>query len=294
MLRISAFFSKSLTSALDLLSIKDKLASTCSRAGSAVTAISNALHSSFVSCFFSLDISVLKDELTTSCGIAANAVTSTCSKLCSAVSVSSFGSTLSHYKDVALRRTATRASVTWDRCYRQALKAFGCDGLFNSMREAWNWMHSVPKRLWKLGVCAIQNNVWGHESTDPQVVEDDPNIVARCSDPVNKRWYHGNISHEEAESRLRRGCGGKDGTYLVYDSPSSREGSYMYVLLIYYKPEREIKKLGIKTQFVLENNTETPHKDVCSLIKHHRGVTGKAVKLQGGGKVTLSEHVYLK
>ena len=140
-------------------------------------------------------------------------------------------------------------------------------------------------------MCAIKNNFWGHKSTDSQVVEDDPNIVARCSDPVNKRWYHGNISHDEAESRLRRGCGGKDGTYLVYDSPSSREGSYMYVLLIYYKPEGEIKNLGIKTQFVLENNTETPHKDVRSLIKHH---TGKAVKLQGGGKVTLSEHVYLK
>ena len=291
MLRFSAFFSKSLTSALDLLSIKDKLASTCSRAGSAVTVISNALRSSSFVSRFSLDLSVLKDKLTTSYGIAANAVTSTCSKLCSAVSVSSFGSTLSHYKDVALRRTATRASVAWDRCYRQALKAFGCDGLSNSMREAWNWTHSVPKRLW---VCAIKNNFWGHESTDPQVVEDNPNIVARCSDPVNKRWYHGNISHDEAESRLRRGCGGKDGTYLVYDSPSSRKGSYMYVLLIYYKPEGEIKKLGIKTQFVLENNTETPHKDVRSLIKHHRGVTGKAVKLQGGGKVTLSEHVYLK
>ena len=39
MLPFSAFFSKSLTSALDLLSIKDKLASTCSRAGSAVTAL---------------------------------------------------------------------------------------------------------------------------------------------------------------------------------------------------------------------------------------------------------------
>ena len=293
MLRISAFFSKSLTSALDLLSIKDKLASTCSRVASAVTVISNALRSSFVS-HFSLDLSVLKDKLTTSYGVAANAVTSTCSKLCSAVSVSSFGSTLSHYKDVTLRRTAARTSVAWDRCYRQALKAFGFDGLFNSMREAWNWTHSVPKRLWKLGVCAIQNNFFSHKSTDPQVVEDDPNIVARCSDPVNKRWYHGNISHDEAESRLRRGCGGKDGTYLVYDSPSNREGSYMYVLLIYYKPEGEIKKLGIKGQFVLENNTETPHKDVRSLIKHHRGVTGKAVKLQGGGKVTLSEHVYLK
>ena len=65
MLRFSAFFSKSLTSALDLLSVKDKLASTCSRATSAVTVISNALHSSFVS-RFSLDISLLKDKLTTS------------------------------------------------------------------------------------------------------------------------------------------------------------------------------------------------------------------------------------
>ena len=107
MLRFSAFFSKSFTSALDLLSIKDKLASACSRAASAVTAISNALHSSFVSHFFSLDISVLKDKLTTSYGIAANAVTSTCSKLCSAVSVSSFGSTLSHYKDVALKKNCS-------------------------------------------------------------------------------------------------------------------------------------------------------------------------------------------
>ena len=117
-----------------------------------------------------------------------------------------------------------------------------------------------------------------------------------------KRWYHGNISHEEAESRLRRGCGGKDGTYLVYDSPSSREGSYMYVLLVYY--QGEIKRLEIKREkrkidegekfvYVLERS-KTTHKDVRSLIKYHRGVTGKPIELSDGKKIVLSEHVFLK
>ena len=71
-----------------------------------------------------------------------------------------------------------------------------------------------------------------------------------------KRWYHGNISHEEAESRLRRGCGGKDGTYLVYDNPSDRKGSC--VALVYYQGEiekmpeinREKRKSDVGQKFV--------------------------------------------
>ena len=121
-----------------------------------------------------------------------------------------------------------------------------------------------------------------------------------------KRWYHGNISDEEAESRLRRGCGGKDGTFLVYDNPSGREGSYK--LPVYYQGQEDfIKELeinrmkhitdeGEKFGYVLgEGGTGAiVHSSVKELVKYHRGLTGVSIQLKDGRKVKLTEHVYLK
>ena len=116
-----------------------------------------------------------------------------------------------------------------------------------------------------------------------------------------KRWYHGNISDDEAESRLRRGCGGKDGTYLVYDSPSSHKGSYK--LPVYYQGEiikeleiNRVKHEGEKFVYVLGEGGPGAivHSSVKELVKYHRGLTAEAIQLKDGRKVKLTEHVYLK
>ena len=118
-----------------------------------------------------------------------------------------------------------------------------------------------------------------------------------------KRWYHGNISHDEAESRLRRGCGGKGGTYLVYDNPSSRKGSYMYKLPAYYQEDiikeleiNRVKLEGEKFGYVLGEGGPGAivHSSVKELVKYHRGLTGVPIQLRDGRKFKLTEHVYLK
>ena len=42
--------------------------------------------------------------------------------------------------------------------------------------------------------------------------------------------------------------------------------------------------------YVLEEGRQV-HKDVTELIVFHRGLTGRSIELDGGRKVTLSEHV---
>ncbi|MGI9283410.1 MAG: SH2 domain-containing protein [Endozoicomonas sp.] len=124
-----------------------------------------------------------------------------------------------------------------------------------------------------------------------------PLTIKKLEEAVEeKRWYHGNISDEEAESRLRRGCGGKDGTYLVYDSPE-HEGEYR--IFIYNK--RDVQKLTITKRFTPKigdqynlSGHEQWHETLKELIKYHRGLTGTPLELENGSRVRLSEHVYLK
>ena len=47
---------------------------------------------------------------------------------------------------------------------------------------------------------------------------------------------------------------------------------------------------GEKFFYVLEEGRQV-HKDVTELIVFHRGLTGRSIELDGGRKVTLSEHV---
>ena len=114
----------------------------------------------------------------------------------------------------------------------------------------------------------------------------------------DKKWYHGKISHDEAEARLREGAGGNDGSYLVYDNPNKLE----FILLVYYKGNllrwkiwnRQVNETGISMQddFILGEDGGpgvTGYKTVRELIKAHRGVSGKPIKLENGETVTLSK-----
>ena len=122
--------------------------------------------------------------------------------------------------------------------------------------------------------------------------------------PTDKSWYHGGIREKQAENRINHSGGGKkDGTYLVYDNPRRKYG---YILLVHYK--RELHKWKINRvkrtnsqgdeKFVYVLGEDGPgvltHKTVRLLIKYHRGMRGKPIKLENGGKVVLSpDYVYV-
>lgn len=114
--------------------------------------------------------------------------------------------------------------------------------------------------------------------------------------PTNKKWYHGGISHREAEYRLRRSSPPvEDGMYLVYDNPAKR---HEYVLLVYSQGSfykwRIIRRRS-DGQYVLGEDGPgvKTYKSVSKLIKHHRGMTGKPMKLEHGGTVKLTDYVYV-
>lgn len=110
--------------------------------------------------------------------------------------------------------------------------------------------------------------------------------------PVGKRWYHGDITLSEAQNRMRLAPSRKDGTYLVYDNKFS-EGNY--ILLVYYNEEFNkfhIRRSGAQ-KYVLKDFTLDPveHDSVRKLIKHHRGITGKSIKLEHSGSIKLTDCV---
>ena len=114
--------------------------------------------------------------------------------------------------------------------------------------------------------------------------------------PTEKKWYHGGISHREAEYRLRVSSPSvEDGTYLVYDCPEKKNE---YVLLVYsqgrFHKWRIIRRQS-DGQYVLGEDGPgvKTYSSVSRLIKHHRGVTGKHVKLEHGGSVKLTDYVYV-
>ena len=114
--------------------------------------------------------------------------------------------------------------------------------------------------------------------------------------PTEKKWYHGGISHREAEYRLRSSSPSvEDGTYLVYDNPMKRGE---YVLLVYNKGsfyKWKIIRRPSDGQYVLGEDGPgvKTYESVRELIKHHRGVTGKHIKLEHGGTVRLRDYVYV-
>ena len=114
--------------------------------------------------------------------------------------------------------------------------------------------------------------------------------------PTEKKWYHGGISDYEAERRIRASSPSvEDGTYLVYDNPSKKNE---YVLLV-YRQGRLYKWRIIRRrsdgQYVLgEDGPDVKtYRSVSKLVKHHRGMTGKPMKLEHGGTVKLGDYVYV-
>ena len=120
--------------------------------------------------------------------------------------------------------------------------------------------------------------------------------------PTNKKWYHGGITDEEARIRLRSVTGGEDtenvdnwseytGVYLVYDNHGRQDE---YTLLVYYRGDLckwMISRRKSDGQYILgkDGPNVSGHKSVRNLIHYHRGATGKAIKLQHGGTVTLKK-----
>ena len=108
----------------------------------------------------------------------------------------------------------------------------------------------------------------------------------------NKPWYHGAIDNKTADSRLQEGADGKDGAYLLYDDPLRRG---QYKLLVYYKGDTLRWKIQLSHsaggKYILGEYGPgvTGYATVKDLIKAHRGVSGRPIRIQSGGAVTLSK-----
>ena len=113
--------------------------------------------------------------------------------------------------------------------------------------------------------------------------------------PTDKAWYHGDIADKTAENRLALKAG-RNGNYLVYDYRTvvGTVSRGNYTLLVAY--EKELCRLKIRRQdgrYVIEQNHKhqdrvVSYRRVKQLIKAHRGLTGKPLRLKNGGTVTLT------
>ena len=156
----------------------------------------------------------------------------------------------------------------------------------------------------------IMGNCWSNDDYDDQrrPFVDIPKIALFDSvgyenvkdiegEPTGKRWYHGKISNDEADNRIRYGAGGTDGSYIVYDNPY-RNGQY--ILLVYYRGQLlrwKIRRRRSDGMYFLGEEGEgvAKYKTVRELIHAHRGVTGKPIKMGDGGVLRLSKsYVYVE
>ena len=114
---------------------------------------------------------------------------------------------------------------------------------------------------------------------------------------ISKAWYHGSISKEEAELRLRSVTGGRrsKGTYLVYSDSDYEPG---YILLVYKSGRQhrcKIRDIG-DSRFVLEVEAEEAamnpraHSSVNKLISYHSGLFGNTIKLSRTDSVKLRDY----
>ena len=126
-------------------------------------------------------------------------------------------------------------------------------------------------------------------------------IVTQAEVLTGKTWYLGNISDQEAVSRLMEDSDRSDGSYVVYDHPDLKNS---FVLLVWWKGL--VHKLSInevwstddegreKVEYALgEDVNEKKHSTVKALIKYHRGVTGKqtSIQLKDGTRITLKKSI---
>ena len=113
--------------------------------------------------------------------------------------------------------------------------------------------------------------------------------------PTTKEWYHGNITNNEAEERLKFAAK-EDGNYLVYDFYNEAgpvHGEYM--LLIYFDGGKVYQQKISRRRdgrFILGEDKLAKvesYASVRELIKAHRGMTGKPLaRLADGRLVKLS------
>ena len=96
---------------------------------------------------------------------------------------------------------------------------------------------------------------------------------------IPEKWYIEETDAKKARYVLLHGSAGKNGSFLVFKNSND-----MYALLVYHN--ESIFKLGIN-ESIDENEKKyytigkdwTKHKTVTELIKYHRGITGKPIKL---------------
>jgi hypothetical protein len=111
--------------------------------------------------------------------------------------------------------------------------------------------------------------------------------------PIGKKWYHGGISDDEAEFRLKS-VAENNGDYLVYDS--SRRGEY--ILLVFYDRKCLRWKISRRRDGRYIVGRDVPgvesYESVRMLIKHHRGlINSKPLKLEHGGTVKLANYAFV-
>ena len=132
---------------------------------------------------------------------------------------------------------------------------------------------------------------------DPRPVDSKPQIIGA---PTAKQWYHGQITNDEAEERLKE-SGKEDGNYLVYDFYNEAGPVYgEYKLLVYYDEgkvyRRKISRRQDDGRFILgEDNTRMveTYASVRELIKAHRGIRGKPLTRLDDGRLLKLTRAYI-
>ena len=118
--------------------------------------------------------------------------------------------------------------------------------------------------------------------------------------PTAKQWYHGSITNDEAEDRLKT-TAKEDGNYLVYDFYDENGPAYgNYILLVYCGRKLYPWKISLRQdgRFILgeEDNTKRvkSYASVRKLIKAHRGTNGKPLPRPNDGRLVKLTPGYIK
>ena len=131
----------------------------------------------------------------------------------------------------------------------------------------------------------------------PRFINPNSEIVPGA--PTRRRWYHGNIDHDEAEERLTKAAR-EDGNYLVYDYYANQRARPVpgnYILLVYYPINGgnvlrwKISRRQSDGRFILGKDNARMVKSYASvreLIRAHRGIRGKPLMLPKGQRVKLT------
>ena len=132
---------------------------------------------------------------------------------------------------------------------------------------------------------------------DPRPVDPEPQVIGA---PTAKQWYHGRITNDEAEERLKESAR-EDGNYLVYDFYNEAGPVHgEYKLIVYYDKRkvyrRKISRRQEDGRFIFgEDNTRMveSYASVRELIKAHRGIRGKPLTRLDDGRLLKLTRAYI-